>query len=361
MTLAHDLHSAFRTLRRSRGFTCAAVLSLALGIGANTAIFSILNSLFLRPPGVARPEEVVAPRVTYKKLNLIGISMSAPDFADVRSSTEVFSAAAMAQPAGYNYTGAASPERLLGAQVTSQWFDVFEAKLILGRTFRPEDDEPGANQVVVLSFQAWQQLFGGDRGVLGRVLELDRRPYRVVGVVAQDFVWPPQATIWTPLGLAAEAYGTDNRFNENYFAVARLHKGVSYNAAQNFMQLVTKRANDSNANNANFAKRAEWSMGLMPFLELTNGNVQTPMLILMGAVAFVLLIACSNIAGLMLARAAGRSRELEAWVAGADPPMAGRELVSAGVLLLELLNSMALVKVELAGQRRITMKSEVGY
>ena len=310
MTLAHDFRSAFRTLRKSPGFTCAAVLFLALGIGANTAIFSLLNSLFLRPPGVARPDEVVAPRVTYKKLNLIGISMSAPDFADVRASTDVFSSAAMALPVAYNYTGPASPERLLGAQVTSQWFEVFEAKPVLGRTFRPEDDQPGANHVVVLSFQAWRQLFGGDRGVLGRVLELDRKPYRVVGVAAEDFVWPQQATIWTPLGLAADAFGPNNRFNESYFAVARLRNGVSINAAQNFMQLLTRRANDSNPGNAGFARRAEWSMGIVPFVQITNGNVQTPMLILMGAVAFVLLIACSNIAGLMLARAAGRSREL---------------------------------------------------
>ena len=190
MTIGHDLRHAFRTLRHSPGFTCTAVVSLALGIGSNAAIFSIVNSLYLHPAGIQRPEEVVAPRVTYKKLNLIRIPMSATDFADVRRSTEEFSKSAMAGGRGYNYTGGDAPERLVGSDVTWQWFDVFGAKPLLGRTFRIEDDQPGANQVTVLSYETWTRLFGGDRSIIGRSIELNQKPYRVIGVMPPTFHWP---------------------------------------------------------------------------------------------------------------------------------------------------------------------------
>jgi predicted permease len=310
MTLGHDLHYALRTLGKSPGFTAAAVLSLALGIGGNAAMFSIVNGLFLHPAGIVRPEEVVAPRVTYQKLNLIQIEMSATDFADVRNSPSIFSKAAIEETQGYNYTGGDSPERLVGANVTWQWFDVFGAAPELGRTFRSEEDQPGANQETVLAYETWQRLFGGDRGVIGRTLELNRKPYRIVGVMPANFHFPAQAALWTPLALAADAFTPANRFNEGYTAVARLHSGVTYQAASAFMKVLTQRAKDADPRTGNFARRAEWSMGIEPFTQMTSGSVETPMIILLCAVAFVLLIACSNIAGLMLVRATGRAREL---------------------------------------------------
>jgi predicted permease len=310
MTIGHDFRQAFRTLRKSPGFTSAAVLSLALGIGANAAIFSIVNGLLLHPAGVERPAEVVAPRVTYKKLNLIRIEMSATDFADVRKSADQFSKVAIANVRGFNYTGGDSPERLVGATVSWQWFDVFGAKPILGRNFRSEEDQPGANQVAVLSYDTWKRLFGGDSSVIGRVLELNQKPYRIVGVMPADFHWPAQAALWVPLGLPATAFSPENRFNESYTAVARLRSGVSFAAANAFMRVLTQRAMNEDPRTGSFARSSEWSIGIEPLTELTAGNVETPMLILLCAVAFVLLIACSNIAGLMLVRATGRAREL---------------------------------------------------
>ncbi len=310
MNIGQNFRYALRTLRRSPGFACAAVLSLAVGIGANAAIFSIVNGLLLHPAGVERPEQVVAPRVTYKKLNLDRISMSATDFDDVRRSPETFSKAAMGNIAGFNYASGDSPVRLQGGTVTWQWFDVFGAKPILGRAFRPEEDQPGANRVVVLSFEIWNRLFGTDRGIVGRTIELNREIYRVIGVMPANFRWPSQADIWVPIGLPADAYGPNNRFNESYMVVARLRPQVTLPAAQSFMQVLTKRAEDSNQRLASFARSAQWSMMVEPFTELTSGNLKTPMLILLGAVGFVLLIACSNIAGLMLVRATGRAREL---------------------------------------------------
>jgi MacB-like periplasmic core domain len=213
--LGANLSYAFRTLVKSPAFTLTVVLSLALGIGANAAIFSLVNGLLFHPSGTKNPEELVAPRVSYKKLNLDRISMSATDFADIRDNRQVFSKAAMLNLEGLNYTGGDSPERLQAALVTWEWFGVFGTDPILGRGFHREEDQPGANHVAVLSFKTWKRLFGGDRAILGRTIEFNKAPYRVVGVMPSDFAWPAEADVWIPIGLPLKEYGRDNRFNEN--------------------------------------------------------------------------------------------------------------------------------------------------
>src|SRR5690348_3681148 len=172
---------AVRTLAKSPGFAAAVVLSLALGIGANAAIFSVVNGLLFHPAGLGHPEQLVAPRVSYQKLGLDKISMSATDFADIRDQNLIFSQAALQTLDGFNYTGGSSPERLQGALVSSSWFDVLGSRPILGRGFVSEEDQPGANHVVVLSYKLWQRSFGGDRTIVGRSVELNQTPYRVVG------------------------------------------------------------------------------------------------------------------------------------------------------------------------------------
>ncbi len=306
MSGTSNLTYAFRTLSKSPGFTLAVILSLALGIGANTAIFSVVNGLFFHPPGLNRPTELVAPRISYKKLGLEKIVMSATDFADIRDHQQFFSNAAMQTFAGFNYASGSSPERLQGALVSWQWFDVLGTNPLLGRGFHPEEDQPGANHVVVLSFGTWQRLFSSDRSILGRTIELNKTLYRVVGVMPSDFRWPSEADLWIPLGLPLQAYGPENRLNEDYFVVARLASGVTYARAANFMQVLSKRVLDQ----VPHAKESQWSMVLEPLTEYAAGNLKTPMFILLSAVALVLLMACSNIAGLMLVRATARTRDL---------------------------------------------------
>src|ERR1700753_132773 len=180
LALVRDLRFSLRQMRKSPGFLIVAVLTLALGIGANIAVFSVMNAVLLNPRGVPHPDGLAVGRVTYERLGLKGISMSAPDYADLASSDLVRSAAAM-QAANYNLSGtSATPERLIAANVTWQWFDVFEAKPMLGRVFRPEEDLPKANREVVLSYGTWKRRFGGDAGIVGRNIQLNQQPYQVV-------------------------------------------------------------------------------------------------------------------------------------------------------------------------------------
>ena len=299
-----------RTLAKSPAFSLTAIAALALGIGANTAIFSVVNQVLLNPAGVSHPERIVALRVKYDKLALKSIPVSVPDFSDVQKSNQLFESGAVLGQGDYNYTGSGMAERLQGASVSLQWFDVFGAKPRLGRLFQPEEDQPKANQVVVLSYAAWKRLFGQDATVLGRTIELNRTPYRVIGVMGPEFCWPAATDLWVPLGLPSDAYNTGNRFNENYDAVVRLKPGVTFQQASAYMQILNNRVRNDGTGYGSYAKNSAWGMFLVPFTDYIAGDTKTPMLVLLASVGFVLLIACSNIAGLMLARASGRSREI---------------------------------------------------
>ena len=299
-----------RTLAKSPAFSLTAIAALALGIGANTAIFSVVNQVLLNPAGISNPERVASLRVKYEKLALLNIGVSVPDFSDVQKSAQLFESGAVLGQGDYNYTGSGMAERLQGASVSLQWFDVFGAKPRLGRLFQPEEDQPNANQVAVLSFAAWKRLFGQDASVLGRTIELNRMPYRVIGVMGPEFRWPAATDLWVPLGLAADDYSPGNRFNENYDAFVRVKPGVTFQQASAYMQILNNRVRNDGTGNGDYAKDSAWGMFLVPFTDYIAGDTKTPMLVLLASVGFVLLIACSNIAGLMLARASGRSREI---------------------------------------------------
>ncbi|HUK16367.1 MAG TPA: ABC transporter permease [Bryobacteraceae bacterium] len=309
-----DFRLAARTLSKNPGFSLTAVGALALGIGANAAIFSVVNQVLLNPAGVSHPERVVALRAKYDKLNLRSIGVSIPDFASARDSRAVFEHAAVVNSGDYNYTGAegavTAPERLQGAAVSVEWFDVFGARPMVGRVFRPEEDRPNANQEVVLAYAAWKRLFGGDPRIEGKTLTLNDRIYRVVGVMGPEFRWPREAELWTPLGLPADAYSPNNTFNENYSGFARLRAGVPFERGNAWMQVLSDRVRQGVGRGSTYARDSGWGLFAVPLTDYVAGDTKKPLLILLGAVAFVLLIACANIAGLMLARTTGRAREI---------------------------------------------------
>src|ERR1051325_10117851 len=184
--LGRDLRYTVRVLRKAPGFSTIALLTIAIGIAANTAIFSVINSLFLHPPGVTDSARLMAVRVKYDKLNLKNISISLTDFAEVRDSKQIFSSTAAVQPANFNYMAGTLPERLPGSLVTWNWLDTFGARALLGRTFTQAEDAPGANHEVVLSYTAWQRLFGKDHAIIGKSMLLNGQSYRVVGVMGRD-------------------------------------------------------------------------------------------------------------------------------------------------------------------------------
>jgi len=311
-----DLRYTFRQLLKSPGFTLTAVLTLALGIGANVAVFCVINATLLNPSGVPHPDQIVAVRARYSVGDLKNINISPTDFGDTVVAKNIFTSAAVMRRANFNYTASGTtPERLTGAAVSWQWFDVFWARPYLGRVFRPEEDQPGANHEAVLSYHTWKQRFGGDPGIVGRTLLLNQESYQVIGVASPDFNWPNQAELWVPLALPTSAYfDNKNRYNEYLFSAARLRPGVTSEQAKSFLALKSSQLVDAEGQNG-FGRAAGWGMFCMPLVDFVAGDLRKPLFLLLGAVMAVLMIACANIAGLQLARASGKQREVSIQIA----------------------------------------------
>jgi predicted permease len=309
-TLTGNLRYAVRQLVQARTFTIVTILTLALGVGANTAIFSVVQAVLLHPAGVDDPARVVSFHGRYAQLNLPSIGVSAPDLADAESLSSIVESASMVKYNNFNATFDGRTQHMRTGIVTWRWFQVFGAQPILGRTFIPEEDQKGANQVVVLSYPIWQELFGGQKDAIGKSLLLDGKSYRVVGVMRSDFDWPRNEQLWIPIGLDSSAYAPGERFNENYdAAVIRLRPGA--NVAQLNAALDQKRLEEiRREGTGSFALSSEWGMFAQPWTQDAAGDLRRPLFALFAVVAMILLIACANISGLMLARASTRTREL---------------------------------------------------
>jgi predicted permease len=310
-SLSQHLRYAFRQLNHSRGFAITAVLTLALGIGANVAVFSVMNAVLLNPSGVPNPDRMVAVRAHYGTPAELGnIGMSPPDFADAEAGKQFFSATAAMTVGNLSYLpDGRSPERLVNAAVSWQFFDAFLAKPVMGRTFRPEEDVPDSNHVVLLSYPTWKKRFGGDPNIIGRKITLNQQSYEVVGVMGAEFGWPNQSEVWTPLALKPERLHDHNyRYNEYLFVVSRMKAGVSIEQVNEYLAMKA-RENANSEGEKSYAKISGWGMFSMPLLEYVAGDLRKPLSVLLSAVILVLLIACANIAGLQLARASDRQRE----------------------------------------------------
>lgn len=330
--ILQDLRFSLRQLRKSPGFTLTSIVTLGLGIGATMAVFSVMNAVLLNPSGIPHPQDVVALRAKYSFGDLANINVSSTDFGDAVSAKNIFTSAAVLEGEDFNYTsGDSMPQRLSGAKVSWQWFDVFWAHPYLGRVFHSEEDQPKANHVVVLSYRSWRQHFGGDPSIIGQTIELDQESYKVVGVMGPDFAWPNQAELWIPIGLAPGQYfDPQDRHNEHLFAAARLRPGVTI--AQANAYLATRSAQVAATENLPISEG--WGMFCMPLIEFVTRNLREPLFILLAAVGTILLIVCANIAGLQLARASGRQREFSIQIAlGASSYRVQRQALAEGLCL----------------------------
>jgi len=305
-SLVRDVRYAVRVLRQRPGFTLAAVLVLALGIGANTAIFSVVNAVLLRPLPYPEPERLtfvwhVPPADAFP--GMTQFSVSPANFLDWQRQSRSFERMALMQFRSFNISGQTGPETLRAAGVTPGFFDVLGVQPILGRTLRPEEDIRGQHRVVVLSERLWMRRFGGDSNILGRKLSLGGEPFTVVGVMGPTFRLPQFAELWTPLAWTDEERTVRN--NHNATVIARLRHDVDLQTANTEMTVISRRLEQQYPED-----NKSWGAVVIPLHQDLVADIRPSLMVLLGAVAFVLLIACANVANLVLARTIGRRKEI---------------------------------------------------
>src|SRR5215469_3160876 len=308
--LRQDLRYGFRTLRRNSGFTCVVLLTLALAIGANTAIFSVVYGALLRPLPYADPDHLIVLNETHPRIGTISVSY--PNFLDWRAQNHVFSGLAVMAGVGYNLSGIAEPETIRGQVVSSNFLSLIGVHPLFGRDFDPSEDKPGAAPVVMLTYPLWQSHFAGRQDVIGRSVALNGRGFTIIAVLPPNFRTTEAVSVLEPLGVWLTnnngAIGRGNRGDTR--ALGRLASGITLERARAEMVGIAARLAAAYP-----AENNQFGIALQPIRELFVGDIRPTILVLFTAVMFVLLIACANVANLFLMRAAGRTREIALRVA----------------------------------------------
>ncbi|HUQ81167.1 MAG TPA: ABC transporter permease [Gemmatimonadaceae bacterium] len=324
--MLQDIRYAARKLARTPAFTMIAAFTLALAIGATTAIFSVIDGVLLKPLPFRDPESVV--RVT----NMRGgnrMPSSTPDFLDFRSQARSFSAMAGIDNQPMNLTGGTDPERVSAARVGATFWSLLGVQPALGRAFAPREDESSASRVVMLSEGLWKRRFGADPKILGKTISLDGNTYTVIGVAPARFSFPDRPDVWVPLVFSTDDLNPENRGGHWMGIIGRLAPNVTARQAEAEMVTIARRLEQlyPNANTG-------MSAAVIPLQEYMVGDVRPALYVMLGAVAFVLLIACANVANLLLVRAASRESEMAVRTAlGAGSWRIVRQLVTESVLL----------------------------
>ena len=357
-SLFEDLKYALRTLRQSRGFTLVAVLTLALGIGANTAIFSIVNAVLLRPLPFQHPEQLVRVFDDLNGANAKDSGMSVPEFYDLRDRSGVFDDMTVIWSVSAALVGGDHPDRIELMATSPDYFKLLGVQPQIGRVYGPEDAQEGFSEPVLISDGLWRRQFGGDPGVLGRHVRMDTDPYTIVGVMPPNFRHPGQTLegeveMWACAGFTNDPFPHPpvRAFNFLPGALGRLKPGMTLQQAQSRLDAFVEQLRQTYPKEYPAASR--WTVRLEPVQENLTGKVRPTLVVLLAAVGFVLLIACVNIASLLLARSSGRLRELAIRQAlGASRIRLIRQLLTESVVL-SLLGGVAAIVVLLLARESL--------
>jgi putative ABC transport system permease protein len=304
--MLRSLKFALRHLAKSPGFTSVAVIIMALGIGANTAIFSVVHSVLMEPLPFSQPDRLVRlwhvpPQSSFPGVTRFAIS--AANFLDWQKQNTVFEGMALYTGGGYDITGQGKPQSIRAGKVTANFFSVLGVQPIHGRVFTPEEDQPGKDHELILTYKLWQSRFASDPKAVGRTITLDGTPYVIVGIMGPKMVLPDWAEVWVPMGMTAQEAAV--RGEHHFLSIARLKPGVTVEQAQAEMNTVSQRLAQAYPTDDK-----GWGASVSLLRDDMVGDVRPALLMMLGAVAFVLLIACANVANLLFARTFARRKEI---------------------------------------------------